>query len=1047
VILSNYAIKFRTAVFVAVVVLVIAGAVSYMRLPREGMPDITIPHVFVTAIYEGTAPTEMEKLITIPLEKQLNDVEGVKHIRSVSSESVCSIDIECLAGEDVDEARQRVKDKVDLAQTDLPDDLDEPVVQAFNISSDVPIFIVALSGSTELSRLKHLAEEIQDRVELLPGVRQALISGTREREIRVEIDLQRLIAYDIPIELVMDRVARENSTVSAGNLEMNGDKFQVRIPGEFKMVPEIRNILLTQRDGQPIYLRDVAKVMDTYKDRETISRLNGEPSVSLSIKKRTGENSVALIDSVMAEIESFPMPPGISVTTVYDESDYVDMMITELENNIASGFLLVIIVLFIFMGGRNSLFVAIAIPLSMLVAFALMSVLDFSLNMMVLFSLVLAVGMLVDNAIVIVENIFRNHSLGLDRVEAARKGAAEVAWPVITSTITTCAAFAPLLFWPDLMGQFMGFLPRTLIIVLCASLFVAIVINPAICSALISRGHGRLREETDENHRHHPFVTAYERLLRGALKHRAAVALLSVLFLVLSIQIYAQWGKGVELFPEVEPRNAVVKVKFPQGTSIERTDAVLCDIESKLTGYEDVEFFLTTVGEVGGFQLTLGASAGTHVGNIHIEFRDMKDRVGNTLELVDTIRKAVGTLPGVEVQVEREEEGPPTGAPISIEVAGDDFEVLSDLAATIIRSVETVPGLVDLQDNLEDALPELQFIVDRHRAALLGLDTDTIGLFLRTSIYGMESSRFRADEDEYDITLRLPLAQRDSATLLEQVRIPLPDGRTVPLSSVGKLVYAGGRGAINRMDRKRVITISGSNQDRGVDKIIVDVQERVARLDIPSGYAVRYAGDTEEMQKSGAFLARAFGIAAGLIIVVLVIQFNSVLLPGVIFLSVILSIIGVMWGLIICGMRFGVIMTGVGVISLAGIVVNNAIVLMACILQRRAEGASAVEAVVQAGRMRLRPVLLTAVTTVLGLIPMAVGWSLEIHDWPPRIIAGSETSAWWAPMAVAVIFGLTLATLLTLVLIPVMYSLIESMVERTMRVLRISDDGHTKSAL
>ncbi|MBT3294457.1 MAG: efflux RND transporter permease subunit [Verrucomicrobia bacterium] len=1042
-ILSNYAIKFRTAVFVSVVVLVIAGAVSYMRLPREAMPDITIPHVFVTAVYEGTAPTEIEKLITIPLEKQLNDVEGVKHIKSVSAESYCSIDIECLAGEDIDEARQRVRDKVDLARPDLPDDLDEPVVQAFNVSSDVPIFIVALSGSTELSRLKHLAEALQDRIELLPGVRQALVSGTREREIRVEIDLQRLIAYDIPIELVMDRVARENSTVSAGNLEMDGDKFQVRIPGEFKLVPDIRNILLTQRDDKPIYLRDVASVLDTYKDRETISRLNGATSVSLSIKKRTGENSVALIERVRAELEAFPMPPGIDVTFVYDESEYVDMMISELENNIASGFLLVIVVLFIFMGGRNSLFVAVAIPLSMLVAFAVMSLLDFSLNMMVLFSLVLAVGMLVDNAIVIVENIFRNHALGLDRVAAARKGAAEVAWPVITSTVTTCAAFAPLLFWPDLMGQFMSFMPRTLIIVLCASLFVAIVINPAICSALISRGHGRLREDSSEAKGAHPFVAAYERLLRGALKHRGAVTLLSLLFLVLSIQLYGVWGLGVELFPEVEPRNAVVKVSFPQGTSIERTDAVLRDIETTLTQYEDVEFFLTTVGQVGGFTFTAGAGGGSHVGNIHVEFRDMKDRTGNTLALVDTIRKAVGTLPGVEVRVEREEEGPPTGDPISIEVAGDDFEVLASLSAEIIRAVETVPGLVDLQDNLEDALPELQFIVDRHRAALLGLDTDTIGLFLRTSIYGVESSRFRADEDEYDITLRLPAAQRDSATLLDQVRIPLPDGRTVPLSSVGELVYAGGRGSINRTDRKRVITISGSNQDRGVDKIMADVMARVAALDLPSGYGVRYAGDTEEMMKAFAFLGRAFAVAAGLILVVLVIQFNSVLLPGIIFLSVLLSIIGVMWGLMVCRMKFGAIMTGVGVISLAGIVVNNAIVLMDCILQRRAEGVSAVESVVQAGRMRLRPVLLTAVTTVLGLIPMAIGWSLEIHTFPPRIIAGTETSAWWAPMAVAVIFGLTLATALTLVLIPVLYSLVESLVAHLRGWLHMADDGHT----
>ena len=1026
---SNYAIKFRTAVFVFIAIFILIGVISYMRLPREGSPDITIPYVFVTAVYEGTAPTEIEKLIAIPIEKQINDVEGIKEMRSTSSENVCSIVIEFLAGEDIDQAKQRVKDKVDLARPDLPDDLDEPIVDAFNISSDFPIFRFTIAGATDMVRLKNLAEEVRDQLELLPGVKAVEIAGVREREIRVELDLPRLVSYGIPIPLVMQRIAQENSTVSAGNMEIAGDKFQIRVPGEFEMVSEIRDIVVSERNGKPIYLRDVAAVRDTYKDATTVSRLNGNPCVSISMKKRSGENSVKLIGAAKEALDAISLPPGISMTTVYDESDYVDMMIKELENNVSSGFLLVIVALFIFMGMRNSFFVALAIPLSMLIAFAFMSFAGTTLNMIVLFSLVLAVGMLVDNAIVIVENIYRNRGLGMTRIEAARRGAAEVAWPVITSTLTTCAAFSPLLFWPDIMGQFMGFMPRTLIIVLSASLFVALVINPAVCSAFITspvakKPNGR-NGDGEQTHR---FVRGYEALLRGALHHRVVVFLIGLGFLMLTVLVYARWGKGVELFPDIEPRNAQIQIRFPQGTSLDRTDALLRRIEGILPKYDDVEFYLSEAGSGGGGFAIGGGVGGTHVGNIHVEFLDAEDRTGDTRELVARIREDVGRVPGVEITVAKEEEGPPTGAPVSIEVSGDEFDTLAELSGRIMRRIETVPGLVDLQDDLEEALPELQFQVDRYRAALLGLDTDTVGLFLRTSIYGLESSRLRAEEDEFDITLRLPADQRDSFDLLDRIYIPTAGGNTVPLSSVGDVEYVGGRGAISRKDQKRVITITGNDEGRGVDKIIADVREQVQEMVLPRGYGLYYAGDTQEMRESGAFLFRAFLVALALIVVILVLQFNSVLLPGVIILSVVMSLIGVMWGLLICGMRFGVIMTGVGVISLAGIVVNNAIVLVDCIQQRRAEGLSATDAVMAAGRLRLRPVLLTALTTILGLIPMAVGYSLEVHEWPPSIIAGAESSQWWAPMAVAVIFGLGVATMLTLVLVPVMYSLSDSLV-------------------
>lgn len=1018
--LSDYSIKFRTAVFVFIFTLVIFGIVSYNSLPREGSPDITIPYVFVNAIYEGTSPEEMEKLITVPLEKQLNDVENIKEMRSTTADSVATISIEFLAGEDIDLAKQRVKDKVDLAGPDLPADLDEPVVDAFNFSSDQPIFTLALSGDTPLDRLTGIAEDLQEAIELLPGIREAEISGIREREIRIEPDLEKLALYSIPVTLFIQRLSEENKTISAGNIEMVGNKFQVRIPGEYEYIYPLKNLLLANRNGHPIYLSDVATISDTYKDRETVTRLNSESAVSLGVKKRSGENSVAVIERVKELLDSFSIPPDIHLTHVYDESDYIDSMIKELENNILTGFVLVVVVLLFFLGVRNATFVGLAIPFSMLIAFTIMNLQGGTLNMIVLFSLVLAVGMLVDNAIVIVENIYRNRTEGLTRIEAARRGASEVAWPVITSTITTLAAFSPLLFWPDIMGQFMGFLPRTLIVVLTASLFVAIVINPAVCSVFIE---GRKRESKDQ--KEHPFMQNYERFLRGALHHRGIILVLGLLLLVFTFLIYGRFGEGVELFPETDPRSATVNIRFPQGTSLEFTDQAMQDIEKKLQTYPDIKFYLTTAGSGAGF----GASRGTHLGNIHIEFVDIDERMTNSMQLVSTIREHIGTIPGSDLKVEKQEEGPPLGAPISIELSGDEFELLSEYSSSIMRNIETIPGLVDLQDDFEEALPELQFHVNRNQAAMLGLNTDSIGTFLRMAFYGLEISDYRMDEDEYDITLRLPEPQRRDVQVLDQIMIPTPTGSTIPLTSAGKAVYTGGRGAITRKDQKRLVTITGNNEKRGVDEIIQDIQKRLTSLNLPRGYTINYSGDTEEMQESGAFLSRAFTIALGLIVVVLVIQFNSVLLPFIILMSVVLSLIGVMWGLLICRMRFGIIMTGVGVISLAGIVVNNSIVLIDCIIQRRREGLSATESVVVAGKTRLRPVLLTATTTILGLIPMAVGYSVDIHTWPPKFVAGAESSQWWAPMAVAVIFGLLVSTLLTLIVAPLMYSLADSLTQ------------------
>jgi multidrug efflux pump subunit AcrB len=1024
-ILTEYSIKFRVTVFSLVAVLLVAGPLVYFTMPREGSPDVTIPMVFVSAPYEGVAPEEIENLITIPLEKRFNGLEHIKELTSTSSEGVALVAIEFTAEQNIDAAVQKVKDKIDLARPDLPRDLDEPTVQGFNFSTDIPVFTMAIAGDPDLERLKHVAEDLQDVIEELPGVLQARLLGVREREIRVEVDLARLMAYRLTLGELTAAIRGGNATVSAGNLEISGQKVQMRVPGEFAAVNELRDVVVAVRDDRLVRLTDVAAITDTYKDLSSISRINGEPCISIAVHKRAGENADKLIRHIKRALAANPLPPGLRATYVEDQSEMIRLMIEDLENNIVSGFVLVVAILFLFMGVRNSLLVGLAIPFSLMAGFLALSAMGITLNMLVLFSLVLTVGMLVDNAIVIVENIYRRHAEGESKLDAALHGAAEVAWPVTTSTLTTLAAFWPMIYWPGIMGQFMSFLPKTVIVILTASLFVALVINPALCSVFVTRP---LKPDSiEEPTRWLRFTGAYERVLRAALAHRGLVTAIGLVFLVLTVLAFRRYGNGLELFPDVPPQRASIEVRFPEGTDIQTTDRAVRAIEAQLAAYRDIKFFLTNVGSAGDWALS--AAAGTHLGSIRLEFVPFGERHTNTLEMVESIRRDIGAFPGAQVTLKAEEMGPPTDAPVTVELSGDDFGALAELADRVVRELKAAPGLVDVRDNMEDARQELQFRVDRQKAALLGLDTDSVGQFLRTAINGEEVSKFRAGEDEYDITVRLRSDQRRSVDLLKQIAITVPGDRRVPLEAVGAFTYEGGRGQILRKDQKRTITIT-ANTVKGVtvDEVIRgEIAPRLAKVAFPKGYTVSFAGDTKEMNEALVFLGKALLIALALIALILIMEFNSIMQPFMIMFAVLLSMAGVMWGLLLCHMRFGVIMTGIGVVSLAGVVVNNGIVLIDCINQRRAGGVPVEEAILVGGRTRLRPVLLTALTTVAGLVPMAVGWSLEIHAWPPKFVAGAETSAWWAPMAVAVIFGLTLATLLTLVQVPVMYSLLHSL--------------------
>ena len=1013
-ILSDTAIRNRTTVGVLIAIIIVLGTYSYAVLPRESAPDVPIPVIVISTPYEGVAPEDIESSITLKIEKELAGLKGVKEIRSASVEGSSIITIEFLPDVSTDDAMQHVRDKVDRAKADLPNDAEEPVLTEINIS-DFPILMVNLSGPISPVHLKAIADDLEDYIDAIPGVLNCDVIGGLEREIRLEIDQDKVAAYGLTIPEIVELIPSENVNISAGGLETPGTKLNIRVPAQFTEPEEVDTLLIATRDGRPIYLTDVAEVRDTFKDRTSISRLNGEDTITLSVQKRAGENIIAIVDHVMTVLEHArtQVPAGVRFDVTLDQSEDIRGIVKDLENNMLTGLILVVGVLLLFLGWRPAMIVGLAIPMSMLLSFTVIQLLGYTLNMVVLFSLIMALGMLVDNAIVIVENVYRHYTLCGDRVQAAMRGTSEVAWPVITSTATTLAAFGPLMFWPDIMGEFMKYLPITLIITLTSSLFVALVISPTLASLFV-------RAQVKDADHVHPVIRGYRRILQTALQHRFTTLSLAVLLLIGMGVYYYRHGTGVELFPDVDPRRAAINIRCPQGTNIYESDRLARIVESRLSRYEQYfDHVITNVGSGGDMFMGGGGSAGGHVTTITLIFPKYELRERPSAEILAELRADLADLPGAELKVEKQEEGPPTGAAVTVRFVGQDFKVLQTLSEKAKQAISGVSGLVNLRSDFEAARPELAFQVDRRRAMMLGVNTAIIGNFLKTAVFGREVGKYRQFNDEYDITVRLPLDQRTSVDDLFRLRVPNNAGQAVPLSSLGEFQYTGGYGTIRRVDQKRVITLTGDAEGRLGTDVLAEVQGRLAELELPPGYEIRYAGEKEEQDKASAFLSKAFVIALLLITLILVAQFNSLSVPFMIMTTVILSLIGVFAGLLICRMPFGIIMTGVGVISLAGVVVNNAIVLLDYTRQLQARGLDLMEAAMQAGATRLRPVLLTAVTTVLGLIPMAVGVSYDFHvmAWATR----SESTEWWGSMATAVIFGLSFATLLTLVVLPTLY--------------------------
>jgi CzcA family heavy metal efflux pump len=1049
-IISDLAVKKSISVLVLAALILVIGTYSYLILPREAEPDISIPHIFVSTTYRGVAPGDIENSITIEIENKLKSLDGVKNVKSVSSEGESLIDVEFLTGVDIDDALRKVKDKVDEAKGELPTDLeDDPYVFEVNIS-EMPILIFSLAGTCGELCLKEIADDLEEDFEGVPGVLEVEITGAREREIRIEFFPEKLAYYNLSIPAVQTAIQGENSNTSGGALHMGDGKFQVRVPGEFTSPEEVYGLVIGTHNGQPVYARDVATVLDTFKEETSRSRLNNLPAVNIVVKKRSGENIIAIADAVeeILQKKQSGWPTGTTITKVLDKAQETKANVADLENNILSGLVLVVVVIFFAMGIRNALLVSLAIPFSMLLSFTMLQLLGITLNMVVLFSLTLALGMLVDNAIVIIENIYRFMEQGVPRAEAAMKATSEVAMPVIGSTLTTLAVFSPMLFWPGIMGEFMGYLPLTLIVTLSSSLFVALVINPALASLFMKSAKKvqTVSSATVEAAGEQPvtiqgpLLRGYAGFLRFSLAHPFALIASAVFLLIFMFQgwlLVVGIEKPMEFFPDIEPKGIYINTDMPEGADLNYIDRILRQIEAAVAGtgekashegvpgpsdLKNVRIIYSKAVTATGGGSEFEANTPNHVG---VRFIDLEDRARSTHETVEDIRKRLTDIAGAKVTVAMEAEGPPTGAPINIEISGDNFTVLGSIAKEIRASLEKIPHVKDIRDNFVEGTPSVRIKVDRQKASLFGLNTSSIGAAIKTSYNGLIISSFREGNEDYDITVQLPEKYRQMDNILREFMIPTPSGVLVPLSTLTSVDYTGSLGNINRINNQRTITVKANVDETKIPGPVVreQAEKLLAENPPPPGYTIRFTGENQEQEESQNFLSRAFIVALFFIFLILVTQFNSVSQPFIIMSSVILSMGGAFLGLMLYKQPFGVIMTGIGVISLAGVVVNNAIVLIDYTNKLRESGFVLLEAVVSAGATRLRPVLLTAVTTVLGLVPMVTGVSYDFRNL--RISWVSESSQWWQSMAIVVIFGLLVATFLTLVVVPVLYFLIE----------------------
>ena len=1074
--LSSWAISNKSTVAVITFIVLLGGLLSYISMPRENYPEIIVPQIYVATPYPGNSALDVEKLITKRLEKEINAITGIDKITSNSIQGYSSIKVEFNFDITPSEALLKVKDRVDIAMADkdFPKDLpSEPSVTEVNFSELKPIMNINLSGDFSMDQLKDYAEYLEDEIESLTEISGVDIRGVQEKELEVAIDLYKMQASKISFTDVENAIAFENQSISSGDILEDGTRRNVRVVGEFVDPLKVKDIVVKREKGNIVYLRDIADVTFKEQEKESYAREYLQPVVMLDVKKRSGQNLLVAsskIDEIIKIAKANVFPSNLVVSKTNDQSNDTKTMVSDLENSIVLGIILVVAVLYFFLGFRNALFVGIAIPLSMLLSFITLSFLEVTLNTMVLFSLVIALGMLVDNGIVVVENVYRLMGKGLSRTEAAKKGVGEVAMPIIASTATTLAAFLPLVLWDGIVGEFMQWLPITLIIVLSSSLFVALVINPMLISLFM---------KVDPEKENRPTIIkalekSYQKFLNYALSGKNPYGILAGTFslLFLAAGLMYLFPPKILFFPDTEAKQVFVFLEYPIGTDIEETNLlskrIESDIENHLKQYEvDGENFLVTsvIGQVG--EGTADPSQGQTGGNtpnkarITVDFVKFQDRKGVSSEQVlREIREAIQGYPGVRIVVDKPGDGPPTGSPINLEIKGDDYGLILETANNLKLFIDmaNIPGIEELKLDIDQGKPELLVHVDRQKARRLGISTAQIGSSLRTALYGKEVSTYKDLKDDYPINIRLKNVFRYDRNALMNQKITFRNqssGRIkqVPISAVATTENNSSFNAVKRIDMDRVVTVY-SNVLSGYNATDVNAKIRafIEDFEIPKGLEISFTGEQEKQAEEMAFLSKALLIAVLLIFLILVAQFNSASTPIIISISVVLSLIGVLFGLLIFRMDFVILMTMIGIISLAGIVVNNAIVLIDYInltikRKRRAYNLDAsekltssqlLECVVEGGKTRLRPVLLTAITTILGLLPLALGININfktlVTELNPNFYIGGENVAFWGPMGWAIIYGLTFATFLTLVVVPILYYLINKIKTRRMNV-------------
>tara|TARA_B100000767_G_scaffold103775_1_gene99614 strand:+ start:584 stop:4072 length:3489 start_codon:yes stop_codon:yes gene_type:complete len=1146
--LSSWAINNKTTIYVLMFLFLYLGISSYFAMPRENFPEISETKIYISSVYPGNTAEDIEKLITTPLEDKLKSVSNIVEITSTSQEDYSIITVEFDESIDVDKAKQKVKDEIDqeTAGEDWPTFNGAkvtPNVLNINISEEVPILNINISGNYPVSKLKEFGEYLQDEIEDLSEIKKVDIRGAQDKEIEVAVDIYKMMAAKVSFDDITNAINRGNVTMSAGNFITSQQRRTIRIIGEINSPKDLLDFVIKSEKGNSIYLKDVAKISFKDKDKTTYAREKGAAVVMLDVKKRGGQNMVDAADKVgeiVAKAKKNNFPQDLEVTITNDQSPKTIGQVDDLVNNIIFGVILVVIVLMFFLGFKNAIFVGFAIPMSMFMSLMILGVLGYTLNTMVLFGLIMGLGMLVDNGIVVVENVYRlMDEEGMTRIEAAKKGIGEIAFPIIISTATTVAAFIPLGLWPGIMGQFMVILPITLSIVLGSSLFVAIFFNSVLVSQFMSiedkdmplknivkltsimllvgllifffgaeyNGLGTLiiftaimfwvyrfvLRKAANYFQKHTLISLenwYERQLKRALTGWRPYLLVVATFVLLFVAFTGfGWSlkeerTKVEFFPDNKPNQIIVYIEYPQSTDIEKTNEITREIEQKVfkvlnekiytdDGYNFlVESIVSQVGEGAGNPEKDGGSSAEmpHRGKITASMREFKYRRGEDSEMLrQKVQTAlVGIYPGVLISVEKDANGPPAGSPINIELNGQDYEELI-LTAERMRDYlnkQSISGVDELKIDVNKSKPVMQVLVDRKKAGELGVSTGQVGQQLRASIFGNKAGIYKEKGEDYDIYVRFNKDDRYNKSAVFNQKITFRDQATgkikeIPVSAVASQMNSSGFSAIKHKNVKRVVTVysalSPGETDAGA--VVARIENSMKNFnDLPKGVKIDYTGQIEEEKKQMNFLVGAFITGLLLIFFILIIQFNSISKPGIIMLAIFLSLIGVFGGLVISGAPFVIMMTMVGIIALAGIVVNNGVVLLdytELLISRRKlqDGVSEsdylpleslYETVVKAGKARLRPVLLTAITTILGLIPLAIGLNINFFtlfsDFDANIYMGGDNVVFWGPLAKTVIYGLLIATFLTLVVVPILFYLVTKFKMRLKGLLKTKQE-------